>query len=144
MGSDAADLGDRLAVQDVLVRYAACIDDRDFEAYRSCFAPDVELPGFGPEPIQGIDAWIEFVRAAIEPFEATQHMLGPPRIELRDGQAQLRTALQAQHFHREPRGRIFSLWGTYHSTLVKADGAWRLRRHSLEVRATRTHDRFRT
>ena len=39
---DARVVSDRLAAQDVIVQYAACIDDRDFEQYRECFAPAVE------------------------------------------------------------------------------------------------------
>ena len=44
MGTDDAtgSLGDRLQAQDVIVRYAACIDDRDFERYRGCFWPEIE------------------------------------------------------------------------------------------------------
>ena len=133
----------RLAAQDVIVRYAACIDDRDFKAYRGCFTEDVELHGFGREPIRGIDAWIAFVERAIAPYAATQHMLGPPRIELAGPeaeQAELRTELQAQHFYREPRGRIFTLWGTYRTIVVRADAGWKIQRHELQTSAVRTTD----
>jgi 3-phenylpropionate/cinnamic acid dioxygenase small subunit len=129
----------RLAAADVIIQYAACIDDRDFNGYRACFAPDVELVGFGPDPILGVDAWVKFVRKALEPYAATQHMLGPPRIELRgDDRAELRTDLQAQHFLREPRGQIFSLWGTYRTSLARAEGRWAIVRHELQVRSVRT------
>ena len=124
----------------MIVRYAACIDDRDFDTYRTCFEPDVELHGFGREPIHGVDAWVEFVRQILAPFYATQHLLGPPQVELRGESAELRAELQAQHFFREPRGRIFTLWGTYRSTLTHREGAWRLRRHELETHATRVDD----
>ena len=32
---------DRQSLQDVMLRYAAGVDDRNFEIYRSCFADDV-------------------------------------------------------------------------------------------------------
>ena len=40
-----SELEDRLAIQDVMTRYAAGVDDRDFEQYRGCFADDVEIVG---------------------------------------------------------------------------------------------------
>ena len=128
---------DRLAAQDVMIRYAACIDDGDFDGYRECFAPDLELHGFGPETIRGVDAWLDFVHKALEPYRGTQHMLGPPLVDLRGDQAELRTDLQAQHFLREPRGEIFTLWGTYRSSLVRLNGAWKIRRHELVVRSVK-------
>jgi hypothetical protein len=140
MESEAQALADRLATQDVMVRYAACLDERDWVAYRDCFAPDVEFHDFGPQVISGVDAWIEFVEGVLDRFEATQHMLGPPRIVLSGSQAELRTELAAQHFYHEPKGRIFSLWGSYRSTLVRLPERWCIRRHALETRATRTDD----
>ena len=135
---------DRLRAADVMNRYAACIDDRDLEMYRRCFVPDVELHGFAPEPIRGVDAWIAFVENVLERFSATQHMLGPPLVTLDGDAATMRTELQAQHFFKEPEGRIFSLWGTYRTALVRNDGGWAMARHELVTRATRTDDVFRT
>lgn len=139
MGPDTgASAVDRLGAQDVIVRYAASIDERDFEALRTCFEPDVEIHGFGGEVLHGSDAGIAFVRKALAPFEATQHMLGPPSVELRRDEATLRTELQAQHFFREPRGQIFTLWGRYRSALVRSSDGWRMQRHALHIIATRT------
>ncbi len=132
--------GDQLAVQEVLARYAAGIDDADWERYRLCFTEDVEFPGFREEPITGIDAWIRFVRETLAPYRATQHLIGVPLVEVIGDRATARTPLQARHFHREPRGRIFTLWGTYRSELVRDAGVWRLRRHALDVQAMRTRD----
>lgn len=134
---------DRFAAQDVIIQYAAGIDDRDFDKYRECFTTDVELHGFGPDVIRGVDAWIDFVHKALANFSATQHMLGPPRVELTGGTAEMRTDLQAQHFLREPKGRIFTLWGTYHTSLVRTDRVWKMKRHELVTRATRSSDPYR-
>ena len=56
----------------------------------------------------------------------------------------VRADLQAQHFLRGPQGRIFTLWGTYRTQLAPVDGAWRMTRHELDVRATRTSDAFKS
>jgi ketosteroid isomerase-like protein len=134
---------DRFAAQDAIIHYAACIDDRDFVAYRALFADDIELHGFAPEPIHGTEAWMKFVDRALTTFSATQHMLGPPAVEIDGDRAQLRTDLQAQHFLREPQGRIFTLWGTYRSVLCRDDGGWKFARHELVTRGVRTSDAYR-
>ena len=135
---------DRFSAQDVIIQYAACIDDRDFDQYRDCFTTDVELHGFGSNVIRGVDDWFDFVHKALENFSATQHLLGPPQVELNGDAAQMRTDLQAQHFFREPKGRIFTLWGTYRTQLVRTDRVWKIKRHELVTRATRTSDPYRT
>jgi len=138
MTLDDSDLADRLAVQDVIVNYANCIDDKEWEAYRSCFAPDVEMLGFGPEPIRGIDAWLQFVEKALESYRQTQHMLGPPNIQITGDVAHMRTDLQALHWATEPAGKVFSLWGAYRTDLARSPDGWRMTRHQLDVWATRT------
>jgi hypothetical protein len=141
--SELSQQHDRFSAQDVIIKYAACIDDRDFEKYRECFASDVELHGFGAEVIRGVDVWIDFVHKALSNFFATQHMLGPPQVELNADRAEMRTDLQAQHFLHEPKGRIFTLWGTYRTSLVRTDPAWKIVRHELVTRATRSSDAYR-
>ena len=129
---------DRLAAQDVIVRYANCIDERDFETYRTCFAPDVVFTGFTPDPVNGIDEWVVFVEKQISAFTHTQHLLGPPSAVADGEDLRLRTDLQASHFFREPEGRIFTLWGVYLTRLVRdGDGEWRMTEHHLDIRATR-------
>lgn len=129
---------DRLAAQDVIVRYANTIDERDFETFRTCFMPDVVMTGFTPEPVRGIEDWIAFVQKQLAAFRDTQHLLGPPSFapESRVDRVQMRTDLQASHFFRDPEGRIFTLWGVYRTVLVR-DGEWRMAEHHLDIRSTR-------
>ncbi len=138
MTLENSDLADRLAAQDVIVKYANCIDDKEWEIYRSCFSPKVEMLGFGPEPIRGIDAWLQFVEKALESYRQTQHMLGPPRIQIDGDVAHMRTDLQALHWAKEPKGKVFSLWGAYRTELARGEDGWRIARHQLDVWDTRT------
>ena len=55
-------VADRIALQDVMLRYAAGVDERDFDLYASCFIEDVEILDFGEEPINGRDNWVEYVK----------------------------------------------------------------------------------
>jgi 3-phenylpropionate/cinnamic acid dioxygenase small subunit len=130
-------LSDRQAAQDVIVAYANSLDDRDFDSYRRLFHPDLTLEGFGPEPIRGVDAWLAFVEKALEPYRQTQHMLGPPQVQIDGDTASVRTDLQALHFLREPKGQIFWLWGAYRSQLVRDGAGWLIQKHRLDIWGTR-------
>ena len=42
---------DREALQDLMLTYAAAVDERDRQRYAGCFAEDVEVVGFGAGPV---------------------------------------------------------------------------------------------
>ena len=130
-------MSDRQAVQDVMLRYAAGVDDRNFDMYRSCFADDAEIVGFGPEPTRGADAWLEFVKGALEQYGATQHMLGPQLATIDGDVAETRNDVQAMHTLKE--GGLFTLWATYLTRMQKQGGEWKIVRHELVSRATEKH-----
>lgn len=44
-------LADRIALQDVMLKYAAGVDERDFDLYASCFMDNVEILDFGESTI---------------------------------------------------------------------------------------------
>lgn len=130
-------MDDRLAVQDVMLRYAAGVDDRDFEAYAAVFTDDVEVVGFADEPIVGREAWVAFVKQALERFGATQHMLGPTLATVDGDRAHCRTDLQALHELASRPGGLFVLWATYETDMVRCDAGWKIVRHQLVRRAAR-------
>ena len=128
---------DRIALQDVMLSYAAGVDERDFDLYRSCFADDVEVVGFGDETVHGAEAWLAYVKNALERFGPTQHMLGPQLATVDGDNAHCRTDVQALHYLKEPQGGILTLWATYKSDMRRIDGRWRIVRHELVSRGTK-------
>ncbi|MCZ6888551.1 MAG: nuclear transport factor 2 family protein [Gammaproteobacteria bacterium] len=128
---------DRIALQDVMLNYAAGIDERDFELYRSCFADAVEVLGFGPTPIHGVDVWLDFVKNALDRFGSTQHMLGPQLATVDGDTAHTRSDLQALHVLKEPEGETYILWATYETDMARIDGAWKITRHRLVSRGSK-------
>jgi 3-phenylpropionate/cinnamic acid dioxygenase small subunit len=128
---------DRVALQDVMLRYAAGVDERDFDMYRSCFADDVEVLGFGPETVHGGDAWLAYVKNALERFGPTQHMLGPQLATVDGDKAHCRTDVQALHYLKEPEGQTLTLWATYETDMERINGEWKIKRHRLVSRGTR-------
>lgn len=131
-------LADRLAIQDVMTRYATGVDTRDLELYASCFAENVVVSGFGREAIRGRAAWMTFVTGALERFGRTQHLIGNHVVEIRGDEATMRCYVQATHELAADRTQLMTLWATYHDTLHRIDGEWRIVDHRLEPIATQT------
>ena len=128
---------DRFAIQDVMLRYAAGVDERDMDMYQACFAEDVEVVGFSEENIVGDVAWRQHVEGALARFGATQHMLGPVLADIVGDKAACRTDVQAFHCMVEPADATLILWATYLSEMHKIDGVWKITRHELVRRHTK-------
>ena len=73
---DVVRLADTAAVVDVCVRNARALDGRDWELLATCFADDVVVEFEGVEPLHGPAAVVDVCRAALEPLDASQHLLG--------------------------------------------------------------------
>ncbi len=125
---------DRFALQDLMLNYTSGVDERDFERYRACFADDVEVLDFTPEPIVGGDAWLTYVKKALDRYSATQHLLGLQRATVDGDRAHARTDVQAQHFLNEPKGATLTLWATYETDFVRDGQQWKIKRHRLVTR----------
>ena len=91
------DTRDRIALQDVMLNYAAAVDERDRERYQGCFADDVEVVGFGGQTFRGREAWVDYVWAALGKYSATQHLLGAQLAVVHGDEARTRTDVQAMH-----------------------------------------------
>ncbi len=140
MLEEAKYVADRIAVQDVMLRYAAGVDERDMELYRSCFADEVEVVGFGDSTVNGADAWVEYVEKALAAYGPTQHMLAPQLATIDGDIAEARTDVQALHYLKEPQGKTLTLWATYKSRMQRSDSGWKIIRHELVSRGTKVDD----
>jgi ketosteroid isomerase-like protein len=128
---------DRIALQDVMLKYAAGVDERDMGLYASCFAEDVEVLGFGADTYNGRDAWVSYVKKALEQYGPTQHMLGPQLATVTGDTAHCRTDVQALHYMKEQEGKILTLWATYETDMARTAEGWKITRHRLVPRGTR-------
>ena len=133
MSAAMQDLADRLAVQDVMIKYASSCDRRDMEEYGSCFAEDAVITGFGGTggDIHGRQAWVDYVAKALQNFTGTQHFVGNQRVWLDGDTAKLETSVQATHFLASRPGTTLTLFATYYDDLVKRNGAWEITNHRL-------------
>jgi ketosteroid isomerase-like protein len=130
-------VADRIALMDVMCKYAKGVDERDLALYRSVFADDVVVEGFGPEPVRGADAWTKYVEQALTAYGATQHMLGPQLATVDGDVARCRTDVQALHYLKDQPRTTLTLWATYETEMRRLHGEWKIARHRLVSRGTR-------
>ena len=131
-----SDTDDRRQLQDVMLSYAAAVDDRNMACYRSCFADDVEIVGFGEATITGADAWTASVETQLEAFSATQHLMSPQLATVSGDTASSRTDVQALHVLKDGDSAMFTLWATYLTDFVRTVDGWKIARHELVIRGT--------
>ena len=127
---------DRRQLQDVMLSYAAAVDDRDLARYRACFAEDAEIVGFGEETVTGADAWTASVESQLDAFSSTQHLMSPQLASITGDTATARTDVQALHVVRDGNGAMFTLWATYLTDFVRKEDGWKISRHELVIRGT--------
>ena len=68
---------DRIALQDVMSRYAVAVDEKDYEAYRELFTEDVHVIGLTDEDMHGIEVFFPWWKEAIDKYDSTQHLFSP-------------------------------------------------------------------
>ena len=127
---------DRRQLQDVMLSYAAAVDDRDMARYRACFAEDAEIVGFGEEAVTGADAWTASVESQLDAFSSTQHLMSPQLASVTGDTASARTDVQALHVLKDGNSAMFMLWATYLTDFVRNDDGWKISRHELVIRGT--------
>ena len=132
-------ISDRNALQDLMLNYAAAVDERDIERYRSCFAEDVLVVNFGDQDFQGRETWVDHVWAELEKFSSTQHLLGPQFAKVTGDRAQTRSDVQALHYLVESENSDdpsrFILWG--HLSHHHASYRWPLENSAPRVGSSR-------
>lgn len=129
---------DRIAISDVVYRYATAVDTRDWPLYKSCFADNVEIDfsTWNPEAkgVLSSEQWAQMVKAGISGFNATQH-ISSNHVHTLDGDtATCVSYMQAEHFLETDNGmKECTLGGNYTNELVRTDDGWKISRCTLTV-----------
>jgi len=125
---------DRIAVQDVMLRYAATVDEKDYDGYRALFVEDVKVVGMGALEMNGMETFYPWWKEAIDKYDATQHMLSPTYATISEDLAKTRTDVQATHYPKGDSVTTITLWATYHTDMRRVDNEWKICRHELVSR----------
>src|ERR1700712_1060018 len=86
----------RQAIEDLSIRYAVALDERDWWSLERCFRPFAvyEHPG---GRLNGFPAILDRIRSALNPLSRTQHLLGNFLVEVDGDTAGAACHFQAQH-----------------------------------------------
>jgi SnoaL-like domain len=138
---------DRLALSDLVHRYAAYVDDRQFDSVVTLFAVDAELkvpePPAALEPIHSHrgPAAIAKAVAAVAQVARTQHeIVGEVYDEgQRPGFARGRITCIAHHWNRGAEELVDVVWHLRYDDEYELTGAgWRIGRRALTINAIET------
>ena len=133
MPTDIADIRNRLAVEDAVVRMFVATDERDWPTLEDCFSNPFTLDmtsmvGGVPAiltPQQVASAWSE----GFKPLDAVHHQIGNMRTSLKGDSALVLCHGVALHHRSAAQGlksRVFV--GTYEVQLSEDGGSWRITR----------------
>lgn len=140
-------VGDRLALSDLVHRYAAGVDDRQFSTVAELFTDTAEL--LVPEPpatlepvhsLRGQEA-IAAAAAAVTQVVRTEHAIvgevyeeGP-----RPGSARGRIACVAHHWSQRAAEFVDTIWHLrYDDEYESTESGWRITRRTLTINAIET------
>lgn len=99
-------LADRAQIGDVIMRYAAAVDRRDWELLESCFSPDVKVVGWRDRDFADRGELLDYIQG-VSHFHTTMHMMGNQFIEVDGDRASLESyAMLTHHGHGGEGGPI--------------------------------------
>ena len=129
---------ERLAVHDVMHRYALAIDTKDWQLLETVFAPHLraDFRSFGTKQIYEGPAtgWIDLIRATIQGMDATQHMMGNHLYNIDGNRARGTTYIRALHVCKNDwGGDTYTVGGYYAVEMVREPAAWRIATYTLHV-----------
>lgn len=130
-----AHVADRLAIQDLLVRYSTAIDTKNFALLDQVFTTD----GVGDYTASGgirgnlaeIKQWLE---RALSIFTVVQHLVTNVAVEIRGDEAQSTCYLYNPLGYPRDDGSVEMLWvgAVYRDRLVRTPQGWRIRERIIE------------
>jgi hypothetical protein len=120
------ELGDRQAINDLLVRYCTALDTRDWPLLESCFTPEgvVDYGDYGGRHDPA--GTVAHCRGGLEGLDVTQHLIANVAIQVDRDEAIAVCYVHAQHtLLGAEGGDHFMIGGQYRDRLVRTDDGWR-------------------
>jgi uncharacterized protein (TIGR02246 family) len=123
------ELYDRERIKELKARYWRAYDTRDWETFRSLFTDDCRFDVPGVEPIEGADAFLEFVKQTVS--ERSVHHGHQCEITFESPTEAQVIWVMHDYLEYAPdpetgERRGLKGYGHYYERYVKADGAWRI------------------
>ncbi|MFA7440625.1 MAG: nuclear transport factor 2 family protein [Sphingomonadaceae bacterium] len=113
---------DRVAINDVLARYADGVTRRDVAVWRSTWDEDAEWYLFGPESVRGRDAIVAAWEEAIAGFPFVVMMVSQGAVEIDGDRAQGHSF--SSEIARTADGKRLRVHGCYEDRYIRRNGVW--------------------
>jgi hypothetical protein len=126
---------DRVAVCDLVLRYARGVDRRDVALIASCFTPDCAYDGTLARGT--IADMLAALPAAMARYRATMHFMPGHDVTLEGDRGRVVTPTLAHHVSG---GMLRTVAVRYHDDVVRGPDGWRIARRRVERLFERTED----
>lgn len=121
---DLQQLLDREAIREVMLRYAAGLDRRDFAMVGACFTADAHAIYGGVDHIHGVDRIIAHIQGLLN-LKASSHFVGNQLIALHGDTADMESYAVAHLIQTRGGQDIMRIRGLrYIDKMVRQDGLW--------------------
>ena len=117
-------LEDRVAIEELLARYANACDDRDMPALAACFATDFEFDSVAGHSV-GREAAMAYYHERLAMYGVTFHV--PHTLVLEELGDDSARGVVTSHAEMEIGHELFVTAFRYHDHYVREDGRWRFR-----------------
>lgn len=125
---------DERAVEQVAIAYTYALDERNWEGLRDVFMPDATADLATRDTLEGVEEIIARIRRALEPLDASQHLVGNHQVRITGDTATHRCYLQAQHVRRDADPTPnFIVAGRYEDEMVRTPAGWRIAYRRLVI-----------
>jgi ketosteroid isomerase-like protein len=139
MTDDRQQEADRTAIIQTVSRLAQAQDNRDFEAYESCFTETIlidqpMIPNWQPKQMSARE-WTQIGLTKLAGFDLTHHRLFNHVIEIDGDEATCIVDLDSTHlFTEDGQTKRWDLGGRYHLRLKRLGSKWLISERALHVR----------
>ncbi|MGX1856838.1 nuclear transport factor 2 family protein [Dietzia sp. NPDC055340] len=129
---------DRAEILALTSRYAHALDRHTWGKLELVFAPDATMEFAGLPPETGPAAIAATCARALEPLDASQHLVGSVLLETAGDSVTVSSYFHAQHVRTvDGRAALFTVAGTYDDLVERRPEGWRIsfRRQSVSWQA---------
>jgi SnoaL-like domain len=119
----AGRISDRMAIEDLVRRYAQGIDQRNWSQVDSCFTPEAVIRGTRSSGIY--PDYIAALRPSVERFGTTMHYVTNQLTHF-TGEHTAETVAYAMAYHLGSGDEDFVIGVRYHDNVGRIDGDWRI------------------
>ena len=123
------EIADRLAIHDLLHRYAEMVDGREWGLFEQVFTQDARLDYTSTGGVEGdarmVMAWLD---RALEPWPINLHCVSNIQIRFEEPGAHCRSAFHAPMARGELGAQqVITNAGYYEDVMVRTEAGWRIR-----------------